>query len=67
MEIKNTNKTELVFTLKDLEDILTEKLELSGGRVKLEKVTKTEAILGMDIHDCDYIEVFTGLKLIHEK
>lgn len=67
MELKSTTTTEVTFSIQDLKEILAEKLKLTTTDLILTNTTKTETIPGYDIHDCEYIEVFTGLKITYKQ
>ena len=67
MDIKTTKTVEAVFTIADLKEILSEKLGMAPEDVSISETTKTEMVLGYDIHDADYIQIFTGIKLTYKE
>ncbi len=67
MNIKETKKVVVEFSLEDLKEILLQKAKIPEyGVSNLEQITKTEMIPGYDIHDADYVTKLIGFKIIWE-
>lgn len=68
MDLKISKKAEVKIDIKELTNIISDyiknKEELRGYTItELTDYTRTEEISGRDIHDCDYIEHFDGIKI----
>lgn len=63
MEINKTRTVEVLYTLEDLAQHLVE----NGKNIKVEPLYRVDTIPGMDIRDCDYVNVFIGIKIKYEE
>lgn len=67
MDIKKTNTTEINLTIDDLREIFYKHFNMGEGMMTISEITKTTMIPGGDPHDADYIQTFSGIKIIHQQ
>jgi hypothetical protein len=63
MEVIKTNTVEINYTLEDL----AQQLVKNGKNIKVEPIYRVDTIPGYDPHDCDYVNVFAGIKIKYEE